>query len=109
MCDDIEMAARASLGGFLGAQVPFFKVLHYHKRLVGSPEAESTVESYAYGRGAYYANLIYHGFPQAWLMWATNANLQNIQDEHVRMAFVRELEGAAKYLASFSKRAGIGR
>jgi glycosyltransferase involved in cell wall biosynthesis len=27
---DIEMATRSSLAGFLGAQVPFFKVIHHH-------------------------------------------------------------------------------
>jgi glycosyltransferase involved in cell wall biosynthesis len=97
-CEDIEMAARASFAGFLGAQVPFFKVIHHHKRLIGSVEANVTVESYDYGRGAYYASLIDKGFPQVWRLWEACSHLQNIRNVHVRMQLVRELEGAAKYL-----------
>ena len=95
---DIEMATRASLAGFLGAQVPFFKVIHHHKRLTGSVEANLTAESYDYARGAYYASLLYQRLPQAWKLWEAGTNLQNIRDQHVRMQLVRELEGAAKYL-----------
>jgi glycosyltransferase involved in cell wall biosynthesis len=95
---DIEMAARASLAGFLGAQVPFFKVIHHHKRLIGSVEANLTVEKYDYGRGAYYASLLYQGVPQSWKLWEACSNLQNVRDQNVRMRLVRELEGAARYL-----------
>ena len=97
-CEDIEMAARASLAGFLGAQVPFFKVIHHHKRLIGSAEANATVESYDYGRGAYYASLINSGFPQFWQLWESCSQLQNIKNPYFRMRLVRELEGAANYL-----------
>jgi glycosyltransferase involved in cell wall biosynthesis len=97
-CEDIEMAARASLAGFLGAQVPFFKIVHHHKRLIGSAEANSTAESYDCGRGAYYASLINRGYLQYWQAWEKISSLQNIRNPDVRMRLVRELEGAANYL-----------
>jgi glycosyltransferase involved in cell wall biosynthesis len=97
-CEDIEMAARASLAGFLGAQVPFFKVTHHHKRLIGSVEAQTTVESYDFGRGAYYASLMDQGIPQVWRLWEAGSQLQNMVDPKFRERLVRELEGAARYL-----------
>src|SRR5665647_1226617 len=66
-CEDIEMAARASLAGFLGAHVPFFKVVHHHGRLIGGAEANATIESYDFGRGAYYASLPDGGVPHCLL------------------------------------------
>ena len=98
-CEDIEMAARASLAGFIGAQVPFFKVIHHHKRLIGSAEAESTVESYDYGRGAYFASLMDRGVSQVWRMWESRCQLHSVADPKFRARLVRELEGAANYLA----------
>lgn len=104
-CEDIEMAARASFAGFLGAQVPFFKVTHHHKRYIGSAEAEQTVESYDFGRGAYYASLIERGYPQFWKFWEAKSQLQDIKNPIVRTRLIRELEGAARYLEASNKRA----
>jgi glycosyltransferase involved in cell wall biosynthesis len=99
-CEDIEMAARASLGGFFGAQVPFFKVVHHHMRHIGTPEATSTIESYDFGRGAYYASLFDIGVPEAWKLWEACIDFKNIKNSDARQRLARELEGAAKYLAS---------
>ncbi len=101
-CEDIEMAARASIGGFLGAQVPFFKVIHHHKRLIGSAAARSTLESYDYGRGAYYASLLENGISQAWRLWEEWSLTNNLQDLFSRARLVRELQGAARYLGTLS-------
>jgi glycosyltransferase involved in cell wall biosynthesis len=101
-CEDIELAARASLGGFVGAQVPFFKVIHHHKRLIGSAAAKSTLESYDYGRGAYYASLLENGISQAWRLWEEWSLTNNSQDPLIRARLVRELQGAARYLSSLS-------
>lgn len=101
VCEDIEMAARASLAGFTGARLPFFKVTHHHGRLIGSAEADKTVEAYDYSRGAYYAAMIDRGFSQFWKMWEA-LSLQNTQRPGFRQQLARELEGAAKYLTSLS-------
>ena len=104
-CEDIEMAARASIGGFLGAQVPFFKVVHHHKRLIGSAEADRVVESYDYGRGAYYASLIDRGIPQAWKFWESRSEMLRGRDPLYRIRLAREFEGAARYLSALDETA----
>jgi glycosyltransferase involved in cell wall biosynthesis len=97
-CEDIDMATRASLDGFVGALVPFFKVTHHHRRLRGSVEANATVESYDYGRGAYYASLIERGVSDVWKLWEMNSEIQHFNHPRFRDRLVRELEGAASYL-----------
>ena len=100
ICEDIEMAARASMAGFLGAQVPFFNVVHHHKRLKESVEADLTDKSYDYrARGLLRGSPLSRA-PPAWQLWASCTDLRNIRDQRVRMQLVRELEAAAKYLAS---------
>ena len=68
-CEDIEMAARASLAGFTGVQLPEPAVYHHHGRKAGSPEAQETLRQYDFGRGAYYASLLSRGVPAAWDLW----------------------------------------
>jgi GT2 family glycosyltransferase len=68
-CEDIEMAARASLAGFTGVQLPQPAVYHHHGRKAGSAEAEETLRQYDFGRGAYYASLLSRGVPSAWDLW----------------------------------------
>ena len=97
-CEDIEMAARASWAGYLGAQVPFFKVVHHHKRLIGSVEAQATVEQYDFGKGAYLASLMQSGIFDIWRLWEACSPLQYMSDPKFRARLVRELEGAANYL-----------
>jgi hypothetical protein len=101
-CEDIELATRASLAGFVGAQVPFFKVIHHHKRTTGSAEANKTIESYDYGRGAYYASLLARGISQAWQLWETTGTIGNPMDAQSRMRMAREFEGAMNYLKNLN-------
>jgi glycosyltransferase involved in cell wall biosynthesis len=101
VCDDIEMAARASLGGFLGAQLPNLIVYHDHGRKKFSQEAEETVRGYDLGRGAYYASLLKLGQSQIWMSWHRNSVYGlNIPINLAR--YLRELEGAFKYLSATS-------
>jgi glycosyltransferase involved in cell wall biosynthesis len=101
-CEDIEMATRASIAGFVGVQVPFFKITHHHKRLIGSNAAKATFESYDYGRGAYYASLLENGVSQAWRLWEEWSHLKNSKDQLARARLIRELQGAARYLSTSS-------
>ncbi|MGA9007263.1 MAG: glycosyltransferase [Xanthobacteraceae bacterium] len=96
-CEDIEMAARASLAGYFGAQVPDFKVVHHHKRKTSSFAAVSLIEGYDYGRGAYYADLLARGTPQAWDFWGESIKESRF-DSASRLKLARELYGASKYL-----------
>ncbi|HTQ84428.1 MAG TPA: hypothetical protein VMI47_14305 [Pseudolabrys sp.] len=91
------MATRASVAGFTGALVPFSTVTHRHWRMRGSAEANATVESYDYGRGAYYASLLERGIPDAWKLWQACSDMRRISDPKLRMRLMRELEGAASY------------
>jgi hypothetical protein len=100
------MATRASLDGFVGALVPFFKVTHHHRRLRGSAEANATVESYDYGRGAYYASLIERGIADVWKLWEKNSEMQHFGHAKFRERLVRELEGAASYLKAMETQRG---
>ena len=102
-CEDIEMAARASLAGFVGAQLPGFKVLHHHGRKTGSPEALATIEGYDYGRGAYYASLLDKGISQVWAIWQSVSNFQGNSDQGARLKLARELAGASRYLEMVAK------
>jgi len=99
-CEDIEMAARASLGGFVGALVPGFTVTHHHMRLRGTQEAASVVTAYDYGRGAYYAALLSSGIADVWKLWAFSAEMHNFKHPNFRVRLIREFEGAANYLKS---------
>lgn len=72
-CEDIEMASRASMGGFTGRLISKLKVYHDHGRRTGSAEAEDTVRSYDSGRGAYYACLIARGVQDTWGLWSSEA------------------------------------
>lgn len=103
-CEDIEMATRASLAGFVGALAPFFSVTHRHRRLRGSAEADSTVESYDYGRGAYYASLMERGVADVWKLWAACSAMKTADEPKHRVRLMRELEGAAQYLKSLPGR-----
>jgi len=93
-CEDIELASRASLAGFTGGLLPGFTVFHHHGRKTGSAEADSTVQSYDFGRGAYYASLIARGVNETWAYWGEKATQYTINLDR----FSRELEGAAAYL-----------
>ena len=85
--------------------MPFFKVVHHHKRLIGSAEADRVVESYDYGRGAYYASLIDRGIPQAWKFWESRSEMLRGRDPLYRIRLAREFEGAARYLSALDETA----
>lgn len=59
-CEDLEMLARASLGGFPGAYLPDLVVYHHHGRKPG-PGTDALNRANAHGRGAYYAKFILEG------------------------------------------------
>jgi glycosyltransferase involved in cell wall biosynthesis len=96
--EDIELACRASLAGFVGAQVPSLKVWHHHRRPKHSAAAETTLESYDDGRGAYYASLLDRGLVGAFQLWASACALEGNDDPALRARLTREFEGAARYL-----------
>jgi len=99
-CEDIEMAARASLKGFSGVLLPELIVLHDHGRKRGSAEAEQTRQDYDYGRGAYYASFMLAGHPPIWELWARQTHQRgatpNLAPDMARLA--REMDGARAYL-----------
>lgn len=104
ICEDIEMACRASHAGYTGALLPGFTVYHAHGRKTNSAEALRTIYGYDQGRGAYYSSLIARGVPEAWAFWqATFTRDRNINVK-VLSRFSRELEGASKYLAHLASR-----
>ena len=107
-CEDIEMVARASRHGFIGARVPGFTVYHHHTRLRGSPEAEKTMLEYDRGRGAYYATLLAAGVPEAWPEWWNESFTYGSGDDRAKLERLqRELQGAADYLAFRLARPGL--
>lgn len=107
VCEDVEMAARASLAGYVGGRVPSFIVYHDHRRRPGSPEAESTLYAYDFGRGAYYAKLIEWGIAQGWQLWGNACGIKENCDPAWRIRLARELAGAAAYLAMANAERGL--
>jgi hypothetical protein len=99
------MAARASAYGFAGVQLPECMVYHHHGRRRHSNEADETVKSYDYGRGAYYASIFHLGNVEIWDAWRSSASLYRSEPEIGR--HLRELEGAAKYLEMILKPSSI--
>jgi glycosyltransferase involved in cell wall biosynthesis len=102
-CEDIEMATRASLSGFVGIQIPEPIVHHHHRRKAGSPEADATVAQYDFGRGAYYASLIARGVPGVWDFWKNCGDLAHPLSANRLSSLERELKGATRLLAEFNK------
>jgi glycosyltransferase involved in cell wall biosynthesis len=97
-CEDIEMACRASHAGYSGALLPGFTVYHHHGRKKDSPEALKTLQSYDYGRGAYYASLLARGVPQAWKFWSeTFSKDGRIASIGHLSQLSREMVGASQY------------
>jgi glycosyltransferase involved in cell wall biosynthesis len=96
-CEDIEMAARASMHGFVGALVPDCIVHHHHGRKIASDAANQTVHYYDYGRGAYYASLFHLGIGEPWNIWHRRAS-DDRSDPKRYERYRRELAGAVDYL-----------
>jgi glycosyltransferase involved in cell wall biosynthesis len=99
--DDIEMATRASLAGFVGIVLPGLKVYHDNPRRPGTRELAERLEQYDHGRGAYYASLLAAGHVVAWQLWgrvslapaAAGSPKQSLKK------LERELRGAADFIA----------
>jgi hypothetical protein len=99
-CEDIEMAARASLAGFTGVQLPQPVVHHHHGCKAGSPEADERVRQYDFGRGAYYASLLARGIPPVWDFWkAISVPTTPFSVWHLER-LEREFQGAERLLAA---------
>lgn len=98
-CEDIDMAARASHSGFTGARLPGFTIFHHHGRKRGSLDAEKTVASYDFGRGAYYGSLLSSGLGSTWSYWGRDSlgGAKLPSDVQLRK-LSRELRGASEYL-----------
>jgi len=96
-CEDIEMAARASMKGFVGAQIKDCIVFHHHRRKKQSLAAEEAIKGYDYGRGAYFASLLMHGKYDVWIDWHKSRVASiNVPESYHR--YLREMSGASKYL-----------
>lgn len=106
LCEDIEMATRASLHGFRGVLLPELKVLHDHGRKRGTPEADRTVEGYDFGRGAYYGSLIATGHHQAWELWSREVQAYICVTTPAAAKLAREMDGARHYLEFLAKNSG---
>jgi GT2 family glycosyltransferase len=57
ICEDLDLAARASAAGWGGGYFPDLLVYHHHGRKTRAQEA-ALVRSYSLGRGAYFAKFI---------------------------------------------------
>ena len=98
-CEDIEMASRASQSGFTGAQLPGFSIFHHHGRKKDSVDADRTVASYDFGRGAYYASLLSNGSSSTWGYWGRESSGGGrLQSKAQLERLARELLGASQYM-----------
>jgi glycosyltransferase involved in cell wall biosynthesis len=98
VCEDIDMACRASHAGFTGGLLPGFAVRHDHGRIAGSHEAVRTLETYDTGRGSYYGKLLLNGSDTVWEFWGNETKNKDLS------ILYRELVGATSYLEMmFSK------
>jgi len=95
-CEDIEMACRASIGGYRGALIPDLIAFHHHGRKIGSQEALDTIHAYDFGRGAYYASIFLRfGAKEIFDIWK-QGTMNNDRSDIEKLS--RELEGAFNYL-----------
>lgn len=90
-CEDIDICARASLAGFVGARVPELSVYHHHGRKKGDAENQ-WIRDNDYARGAYYAKLILAGH---WIYLKWWIKLTLLKKNLGR--FVREILGFVHY------------
>lgn len=58
ICEDVDLAARASVAGWVGGYFPELLVYHHHGRKTPAQEA-ALVRDYSWGRGAYFAKFIF--------------------------------------------------
>jgi len=96
---DVDLVARASAAGWRGLYEPELIVRHHHGRKPG-PETNRVLRAYDLGRGAFYAKSaldprMRRTYLAAWLTmtWGRIRRRQSLAP------VVRELHGAARYLA----------
>lgn len=99
-CEDIEMVCRASNAGFRGMLLPGLRVLHDHGRRRDSPEAWRAIESYDYGRGAYYASLLCEGRLDVLKLWHQRYLALDGLNRDQLLKLARELKAAADFLGA---------
>ena len=58
ICEDVDLAARASAAGWIGGYFPELLVYHHHGRKTTAEEA-ALLRDYGWGRGAYFAKFIF--------------------------------------------------
>jgi len=58
ICEDVDLAARASAAGWVGGYFPEMLVYHHHGRKTQAEEA-ALIRGYGWGRGAYFAKFIF--------------------------------------------------
>lgn len=96
VCEDIDVAGRASQAGFRGAFLPQLVVYHHHGRKPGSAELAATIQAYDIGRGAYYASRLLAGDWQYLPGWIRT----RVERKRSLRSFGYELLGVARYLRS---------
>lgn len=99
-CEDIEMACRASNGGYAGILHPGLKVFHDHRRLRDSEEANAVFASYAHARGAYFASLIAEGRLDTLGIWMQKYTDLTVLNKHYLVMLAREMRAAADFIDS---------
>ena len=106
-CEDIEMACRASNGGFVGLLHPEIKVFHDHRRRRDSPEALAVIDSYALGRGAYFASLVCEGRVDALSLWMNKYLGHTELGYHHLAMLAREMRAAADFIECLPLQPGL--
>jgi len=101
-CEDIEFMARANSHEYIGRLFPSLIVHHDHRRRRGSTAAETIVNSYQYGKGAYLASLLLRGYPAPFKVWRSRMKTQNKKD--YLQSLENEMRGAADYIGLLANR-----
>jgi hypothetical protein len=99
-CEDIEIVARAAVGGFTGAYLPDLVVYHHYGHKRGRESAQRERDN-AFGRGAYYVRFISAGHWPYLAGWLRRA-ARSWRVDHT----ICELRGAWDYWRSQVHRGG---
>jgi glycosyltransferase involved in cell wall biosynthesis len=101
--EDLEMATRASLRGFIGVLLPAAFVRHNHGRRLNTPELEATLRSYERGSGGYYASLMAEGHMSALKVWSERAArvCGSYGQRRFNARLQREFQSASDFLAQW--------